>query len=124
VLADDTADPRFVAADLISQAEHGTDSASVLITPDEGLVDAVVAELQRQLPGTKHTDRILAALNGRQSAAVIVDDLDQGIAVADGYAAEHLEIQTRNPAAVATRIRNAGAIFLGSWAPVSLGDYS
>lgn len=124
VLADHTADPRFVAADLISQAEHAPDSASVLITADEGLADAVVAELDRQLPDTKHTDRILTALNGQQSGVVLVDDLDQGIAVADGYAAEHLEIHTEQPAVVAARIRNAGAIFLGSWAPVSLGDYS
>jgi histidinol dehydrogenase len=124
VLADHTADPRFVAADLISQAEHAPDSASVLITADEALADAVVAELERQLPDTKHTDRILSALNGQQSGVVLVDDLDQGIAVADGYAAEHLEIHTEQPAAVAARIRNAGAIFLGSWAPVSLGDYS
>lgn len=124
VLADHTANPRFVAADLISQAEHDPQAASVLITPDEELADAVTAELQRQLPATKHTDRILTALNGQQSAVVLVDDLDQGIAVANGYAAEHLEVQTEDATAVASRIRNAGAIFLGPWTPVSLGDYS
>ncbi len=124
VLADHTANPRFVAADLISQAEHDPSAASVLITPDEALADAVVQELQRQLPATKHTDRILTALNGQQSTVVLVDDLDQGVAVANGYAAEHLEIQTVDPTGVSAKIRNAGAIFLGPWAPVSLGDYS
>jgi histidinol dehydrogenase len=123
ILADDTADPRHVAADLISQAEHDPLAASVLVTPSTALVHAVEAELDTQVAATKHTERITAALTGEQSAAVLVDDLDQGLRVVDAYAAEHLEIQTRDARAVAERVRSAGAIFVGPWSPVSLGDY-
>ena len=123
ILADDTADPRHVAADLISQAEHDPLAASVLVTPSAALVDAVEAELTAQVAATKHTERITAALTGEQSATVLVDDLEQGLRVVDAYAAEHLEIQTRDARAVAERVRSAGAIFVGAWAPVSLGDY-
>jgi histidinol dehydrogenase len=123
VLADDTADPVHVAADLISQAEHDTIAASVLITTSEALADAVVAQLPTQVAATKHTERITEALSGQQSGIVLVDDLDDGLAVVDAYAAEHLEIHTRDARAVAQRVRNAGAIFVGTWAPVSLGDY-
>ncbi len=124
VLADATADPRHVAADLISQAEHDTLAASVLITPDEAFASAVEAELETQVAATKHVDRVRTALQGQQSAVVLVDDLDQGLAVVDAYAAEHLEVQTADAAVVAARVRNAGAIFVGPWAPVSLGDYA
>jgi histidinol dehydrogenase len=123
VLADDSADPRHVAADLISQAEHDPLACSVLVTPASALVDAVETELSRQVAATKHVERITAALTGPQSAVVLVDDLDQGLRVVDAYAAEHLEIQTRDARAVAERVRSAGAIFVGPWAPVSLGDY-
>ena len=123
VLADDTADPVHVAADLISQAEHDPSAASVLVTASEALVDAVDAELARQVSETKHTERIRTALTGPQSGAVLVRDLDDGLTVVDAYAAEHLEIQTRDAAAVAARVRNAGAVFVGPWSPVSLGDY-
>ncbi|MGY1452915.1 histidinol dehydrogenase [Streptomyces sp. SS8] len=123
VLADGTADARHVAADLISQAEHDTLAAAVLVTPSEALADAVDSELTSQVASTKHAERIAEALAGRQSATVLVDDLDQGLAVVDAYAAEHLEIQTENAASVAARVRNAGAVFVGPWAPVSLGDY-
>jgi histidinol dehydrogenase len=123
ILADDTADPRHVAADLISQAEHDPLAASVLVTPSMALVEAVEAELARQVAATKHVERITAALTGVQSAVVLVDDLDAGLRVVDAYAAEHLEIQTRDARAVAERVRSAGAIFVGPWAPVSLGDY-
>jgi histidinol dehydrogenase len=123
ILADDTADPRHVAADLISQAEHDPLAASVLVTPSGELLATVDAELIRQVKATKHADRITAALTGEQSAAVLVDDLDHGLRVVDGYGAEHLEIQTRNARAVAERVRSAGAIFVGAWSPVSLGDY-
>jgi histidinol dehydrogenase len=123
VLADDTADPVHVAADLISQAEHDPLAAAVLVTASERLAAAVDVELVRQLATTKHAERISQALSGRQSGIVLVDDLDAGLAVVDAYAAEHLEIQTRDAAAVAARVRNAGAIFVGPWAPVSLGDY-
>ncbi|GAA3640074.1 histidinol dehydrogenase [Streptomyces chitinivorans] len=123
ILADDSADARHVAADLISQAEHDTLAAAVLVTPSEALADAVDSELTSQVASTKHAERIAEALAGRQSATVLVDDLDQGLAVVDAYAAEHLEIQTENAAEVAARVRNAGAVFVGPWAPVSLGDY-
>jgi histidinol dehydrogenase len=123
VLADDTAEPAHVAADLISQAEHDPMAASVLVTPSEALAAAVEAELATQVAATKHAERITAALGGEQSGIVLVDDLDQGTEVVDAYAAEHLEIQTADAAERAGRISNAGAIFVGPWAPVSLGDY-
>jgi histidinol dehydrogenase len=123
VLADDTADAAFVAADLISQAEHDVMAASVLVTPSEQLVDDVDAELEKQVFATRHTERIRTALTSAQSAVVLVDDLEQGLAVVDAYAAEHLEIHTENAADLAARVRNAGAIFVGPFAPVSLGDY-
>ncbi|MGI8523135.1 MAG: histidinol dehydrogenase [Nocardioides sp.] len=123
ILADDTADAAFVAADLISQAEHDPMAASVLVTPSERLAADVEAELDKQVYATRHTGRISAALGGRQSAIVLVRDLEQGLAVVDDYAAEHLEIQTEDAAVIAARVRNAGAVFVGSFAPVSLGDY-
>jgi histidinol dehydrogenase len=123
VLADDSADPRHVAADLISQAEHDPLAASVLVTTSEALLRAVEDELAVQVAATKHSERIGQALTGPQSAVVLVDDLDAGLRVVDAYAAEHLEIQTRQPREVAERVRNAGAIFVGPWSPVSLGDY-
>ena len=123
VLADDTADPAYVAADLISQAEHDPLAASVLVTPSERLADEVEAELDKQVSVTRHVERIRAALGGQQSGIVLVDDVGQGLDVVNAYAAEHLEIQTEDAANVAARVRNAGAIFVGSYAPVSLGDY-
>ncbi|HEX5541662.1 MAG TPA: histidinol dehydrogenase [Micromonospora sp.] len=123
ILADDTADPVHVAADLISQAEHDPLAASVLVTPSSALIDAVERELERQVATTKHVERITAALTGEQSGAVLVDDLEAGLRVVDAYAAEHLEIQTRNAREWALRVRNAGAIFVGPFSPVSLGDY-
>ncbi|HEX8761109.1 MAG TPA: histidinol dehydrogenase [Pseudonocardiaceae bacterium] len=123
ILADDTADPVHVAADLVSQAEHDTLAASVLVTDSVALADAVDVELHRQVPATKHTDRIRTALTGPQSGCILVSDVDAGLSVVDAYAAEHLEIHTAGAAAVARRVRNAGAIFVGAYAPVSLGDY-
>jgi histidinol dehydrogenase len=123
VLADSTADPVHVAADLISQAEHDTLAASVLVTDSAALADAVDAEVERQVALTKHTERITAALTGDQSAIVLVGDIEQGIAVVDAYAAEHLEVITASAREVAERVRNAGCIFVGPYAPVSLGDY-
>ncbi len=123
VLADASADPRLIAADLISQAEHDVLAAAVLITPSEELADAVDAELRPQVAAAKHHERISEALTGRQSGTVLVRDLDHGLAVSDAYAAEHLEIHTEDAAAVAARVRNAGAVFVGPHAPVSLGDY-
>ncbi len=123
ILADDSADPVHVAADLISQAEHDPNAASVLVTDSTGLAAAVEAELSRQVPATKHSERVASALGGPQSAIVLVDSTDAGQDVVDAYAAEHLEIHTRDARARAMRIRNAGAVFVGPFAPVSLGDY-
>ena len=123
VLADSTADPVHVAADLISQAEHDTLAASVLVTDSAALADAVDTEIERQLGLTKHVERIRAALTGSQSATVLVRDLEQGLAVVDAYAAEHLEVITADARRWAERVRNAGCIFVGPHAPVSLGDY-
>ncbi|RKT56838.1 histidinol dehydrogenase [Saccharothrix australiensis] len=123
ILADDTADPVHVAADLISQAEHDTLAASVLVTTSTALADAVDAELARQVAATKHAERVRTALTGRQSGAVLVSTVDDGLAVVDAYAAEHLEVQTARAREVAARVRAAGAIFVGPHSPVSLGDY-
>ncbi|MGI8901114.1 MAG: histidinol dehydrogenase [Nocardioides sp.] len=123
ILADETADAAFVAADLISQAEHDPAAAAVLVTPSVALVDDVEAELDKQVSLTRHVDRVRTALSGRQSGIVVVDDLDQGLAVVNAYAAEHLEIQTADATAWAARVVNAGAVFVGAFAPVSLGDY-
>ncbi|MEV4325114.1 histidinol dehydrogenase [Microbispora rosea] len=123
VLADETADPVHVAADLISQAEHDVIAASVLVTTSVELADAVEKELPGQVSATRHRERITEALAGRQSGIVLVSDIEAGLKVVDAYAAEHLEIQTADARAVAARVRNAGAIFVGPYAPVSLGDY-
>jgi histidinol dehydrogenase len=123
ILADDTADPAHVAADLISQAEHDEMAASVLVTPSTGLADATDTELAAQLQTTVHRQRVTTALAGRQSAIILVDDIDAGIRTVNAYAAEHLEIQTANSDTVAAQIRSAGAIFVGPYSPVSLGDY-
>jgi histidinol dehydrogenase len=124
VVADATADPVLVAADLLSQAEHGPTSASVLVTWDPALAAAVDASLAEQAAATKHADRVTEALTGPQSGTVLVRDLDQALEVADAYGAEHLEIQTADAPAVARRVRNAGCVFVGAYAPVSLGDYA
>ena len=123
ILADHTADPVHVAADLISQAEHDVMAAGVLVTDSVALADATDAELAVQLVTTVHRERVTEALSGRQSAIVLVDDVDTGVRVVNAYAAEHLEIQTADAAGVAVRIRCAGAIFVGPFSPVSLGDY-
>ncbi|MFT3900285.1 MAG: histidinol dehydrogenase [Gordonia sp. (in: high G+C Gram-positive bacteria)] len=123
ILADDSADPAHIAADLISQAEHDVLAASVLVTDSETFADAVDAAVAAQAATTKHGERVVAALSGPQSGIVLVDDVEAGLRVVDEYAAEHLEIQTRDARGVADRVRNAGAIFVGPYAPVSLGDY-
>ncbi len=124
VLADDSADPEHVAADLVSQAEHDPLAAAVLVTDSETLAHAVAESLVRRVAATKHSERVGIALAGTQSRIVLVDDVEAGLAVVNAYAAEHLEIQTRDAAQVAARVRNAGAVFVGPWAPVSLGDYA
>lgn len=124
ILADKTADPRHVAADLMSQAEHDTLAAAVLVTDSTELADAVEKELAPMVEATLHSERIRTSLTSEQSAIVMVRDIDQGLEVVNAYAAEHLEIQTADAAAVAARVHNAGAMFVGPWSPVSLGDYS
>jgi histidinol dehydrogenase len=123
ILADDSADPRFIAADLISQAEHDELAAAVLVTDSEGLISAVNVEIERQVAVTANRDRVLAALAGQQSSYVLVSDMDQAVAIANLYGAEHLSIQTGDSAALGEGISSAGAIFLGPYSPVSLGDY-
>ncbi|MEE2059941.1 histidinol dehydrogenase [Rhodococcus artemisiae] len=123
ILADHTADAVHVAADMISQAEHDVMAASVLVTTSPELADAVDTALAAQLELTKHRERVATALSGSQSGTVLVDDIAQGLNVVNAYAAEHLEIQTENASDVAAQVRAAGAIFVGPWAPVSLGDY-
>jgi histidinol dehydrogenase len=124
ILADESAFASDVAADLISQAEHDPIAAAVLVTTSTELATAVAAELKNRVAATKHSDRIATALSGIQSAIVLVDSIDQGLTVVNAYAAEHLEIQTKNAMQDAQKIRNAGAVFIGRFAPVSLGDYS
>ncbi|MCW2817548.1 MAG: histidinol dehydrogenase [Marmoricola sp.] len=123
ILADDTADAAYVAADLLSQAEHDPMAAAVLVTDSVRLADDVEAELEKQVAVTRHADRVRTSLTGVQSGIVLVDDVEQGLAVINAYAAEHTEIQTADAARDAARVRNAGAVFVGPWAPVSLGDY-
>lgn len=123
ILADETGNAAYVAADLISQAEHDPLAASVLVTTSERLAADVERELEQQVAATKHTERITTSLGGQQSGIVLVRDLEQGLDVVNAYAAEHLEIHTEDAAAWAARVRNAGAIFVGPHAPVSLGDY-
>ncbi|WP_197320388.1 histidinol dehydrogenase [Saccharomonospora sp. NB11] len=123
ILADETADPAHVAADLVSQAEHDTLAASVLVTTSERLADEVDEQLKKRVASTRHSERVEQALRGAQSGTVLVSSVDDGLRVVDAYAAEHLEIQTENAREVAARVRNAGAVFVGPYAPVSLGDY-
>jgi histidinol dehydrogenase len=122
IIADGTAEPALVAADLIAQAEHDPLAACLLICADQALPDLVDAELARQVPLTRHSERVRQALAG-QSACVLADDLDAALAVADAWAPEHLEIQAADAASLARRVSNAGAVFVGRYAPVSLGDY-
>ena len=124
ILADESANAENVAADLISQAEHDTIAAAVLVTTSTKLADEVELALASRVKKTKHSARITAALNGIQSAIVIVANLEDGLAVVNAYGAEHLEIQTLDAVNVAKSIRNAGAVFIGPYTPVSLGDYS
>lgn len=124
VIADKSAIASDVAADLISQAEHDEAAAAILVTDSPDLLDAVEAELVKQVALTKHKQRITTALSSAQSALVLTSDIAQAVDVANAYAAEHLEIQTEDAGSVAKGITNAGAIFLGRFTPVSLGDYS
>jgi histidinol dehydrogenase len=124
IIADKSARAGDVAADLISQAEHDTIAAAVLITDSPELIESVSVELDRRISVTKHSERISIALSGAQSALVLVDSIEHAIDVANAYATEHLELIVENPRSVSENIRNAGAVFLGQYSPVSLGDYS
>jgi histidinol dehydrogenase len=123
ILADSSANAKFVASDLISQAEHDDAAAAVLVTDSEQLVSDVQEELKNLSSQTAHADRVQKALGGQQSALVLVDDLDAAIDFANGYAAEHLELMTAQNQTVLGKIVHAGAIFVGDYSPVSLGDY-
>jgi histidinol dehydrogenase len=123
IIADQSANPEFVATDLVSQAEHDPLAAVVLITDAPDLSQAAAAATARRARATRHAERVSQALSGPQSAIVLVDDLDQAIQVANAYAPEHLELQVSDAAQVAERITSAGAIFVGSYSPVPLGDY-
>jgi len=123
ILADASADARLIAYDLVSQAEHDEAAASVLVTDSPALAEAVAAILPDVAAATPHANRVLAALAGQQSAIVLVDDIAEGIEFANHYATEHLELHTENVQDVLSRITNAGAIFVGKYSPVSLGDY-
>jgi histidinol dehydrogenase len=122
ILADESADPTFLAADLIGQSEHDELASCLLVTDSGALLDKVDAELDAQIPKTKHVERVRKALTG-QSAHVLVDDIDAGLRIIDEWAPEHLEVVTADARKTAARVRNAGAIFVGPWSPVSLGDY-
>ncbi len=124
ILADESASAAEVAADLISQAEHDVIAAAILVTDSPTLANSVIEELTLRVVATKHSKRIREALSGIQSAIVLVDSIAQGLDVVNAYAAEHLEIHTKNARLDATKIRNAGAVFIGRYSPVSLGDYS
>ena len=123
VLADKSADARLIAFDLISQAEHDAAAASVLVSDSRELIEQVENELQRLAAKTRHSARVIEALSGQQSALVLVDDIDAAIEFANAYATEHLEIMTKENQGALKKIRHAGAIFLGEYSPVSLGDY-
>lgn len=124
VIADNSADPDFVAADLVSQAEHDELAAAVLVTDSPDLADQVAARLEARVTATKHSARVREAIDGVQSALVLVDDLEQAADFANAFGPEHLEIQVRDVDATLARIENAGAIFVGPFSPVSLGDYA
>ncbi len=123
VIADDSANPAFVAADLISQAEHDESAASVLVTDSPDLSERVRAEIIARAPQTRHAERVREALSGPQSAIILVDDLTVAARVSNAYGPEHLEIQTRDDERVLAHIDDAGAVFMGGFTPVSLGDY-
>ena len=124
IIADSTALASEVAADLISQAEHDEAAAAILVTDSPQLIDEVEAQLIEQVKLAKHKERISIALSSIQSALVLTSSISQSVDVANAYAAEHLEIQSKDAESVAKGIINAGAIFLGRFTPVSLGDYS
>lgn len=123
IIADDSADPELVAADLLSQAEHDEAAASLLVTTSGVFADAVTLSLERLVSRTRHRERARAALSGPQSAIVLVNTLEEAARVSNLYAPEHLELHVRDHSALLEHVSNAGAIFVGAHTPVSLGDY-
>ena len=123
IIADEEANPSWVAADLISQAEHDENASAILLTNSSSLIDAVEIELSKQIQTAKNRIRIETALSGQQSALVLVTDIEQAVDISNEYATEHLEIQVRDGESLVKQIRNAGAVFVGAYSPVSLGDY-
>lgn len=121
VVADATATPALVAADLVSQAEHDEQASAVLVTDSPALAEAVRAALPARVASTRHTERVTAAFHGPQSAVVLVDDIAQATAFSNAYAPEHLELHLADPRP--EDFVNAGAVFVGPYTPVSLGDY-
>lgn len=122
VIADAEANPDFVAADLLSQAEHGPDSQVVLVTPSKALAKAVAQAADRQLADLPRKDIAVKALSA--SRLIVVKDLDECVAVSNRYAPEHLIIQTRNARELVDKVQNAGSVFVGDWSPESGGDYA
>lgn len=122
VIADATADPEFIAADLLSQAEHGPDSQVVLVTPEPSLADRVADAIQQQLAELPRAEIAREALGS--SLLIIADTLTQCVSISNHYGPEHLIVQTRNPRELVSQLDNAGSIFLGSWSPESVGDYA
>ena len=123
ILADSSANPAFIAADLISQAEHDPNAAAVLVTTSDDLIHKVQLELEKQVPLARNSERIREAFSGIQSALVLVPNMDVAVEIANEYATEHLEIHASNAETIAEQITNAGAVFIGEYSPVSLGDY-
>ncbi|SQI40158.1 Histidinol dehydrogenase [Leminorella richardii] len=122
VIADAGATPSFIAADLLSQAEHGADSQVILLTPDESIAQAVSDELDKQLVTLSRRDIAIQAL--AESRLIVADSLDQCVDISNRYGPEHLILQTRDPEALVDRITSAGSVFLGDWSPESAGDYA
>ena len=122
VIADDTANPDYIASDLLSQAEHGADSQVILVSPSTGLIARTDAALARQLARLPRRDTAAAAL--AHSRAILAADLQQAVAISNAYAPEHLIVQTADPRALLPAIENAGSIFLGAYSPESMGDYA
>ncbi|MFN1582671.1 histidinol dehydrogenase [Vibrio rotiferianus] len=122
VIADETADPDFIAADLLSQAEHGPDSQVVLVTPSPVIADQVTDAVQRQLKALSRADIAEQAL--ASSLIIIAESLTQSVSISNYYGPEHLIVQTKNPRELLPLLDNAGSIFLGDWSPESAGDYA
>jgi histidinol dehydrogenase len=123
IMADATSNPAYLAADILARCEHGGDSAGVVVTDSLAIAKQTLAEVKKQAPKLKRQEFIQKALD-QYSAIIVVDSLEAMIAFANEYSAEHLEVQVKNPERLLSRLRNAGSIFLGDYAPVAVGDYA